>query len=282
MPIQTGGSVSYEEDGLKYEKKVFVYSEEERQEQEINKNNAELIWKIQFFTVPVWMIDFELTGKTMLIYAFISFYTHNGGEFFVGDEKMSEFFKCSKSTVSNSVAQLKKIGLIKATYRINFNGSKTRILTDNSDNIVANLKTLRPASLKKLRYPVLNSSDTQSEDIKTYKEDTYTEDNYKEEREDKIKILPPPASDTFNKLLANSEEKENFITAVVEKTKLNDNIVRNEIEKFIGYWTESNQKGKQRWQMEKVFDVKRRLGTWFGNIRKTTNSNDLPKFIKIT
>jgi hypothetical protein len=34
--------------------------------------------------------------------------------------------------------------------------------------------------------------------------------------------------------------------------------------------------------MEKVFDVKRRLGTWFGNIRKTTNSNDLPKFIKIT
>ena len=37
-----------------------------------------------------------------------------------------------------------------------------------------------------------------------------------------------------------------------------------EIKKFVSYWTELNKSGtRQRWQLEKTFDVKRRLGTWY-------------------
>lgn len=40
-----------------------------------------------------------------------------------------------------------------------------------------------------------------------------------------------------------------------------------EVKKFIDYWTEKNIKGtKEKWQMEKTFDVKRRWAKWNDNI----------------
>lgn len=40
-------------------------------------------------------------------------------------------------------------------------------------------------------------------------------------------------------------------------------------QEFLDYWTEKNPGGKkERWQMEKVFDVKRRWGTWTRNAKK--------------
>jgi len=39
--------------------------------------------------------------------------------------------------------------------------------------------------------------------------------------------------------------------------------LRTEGTKFLSYWTETNTKGKQRYEGEKYFDVKKRLTTWF-------------------
>ena len=40
-----------------------------------------------------------------------------------------------------------------------------------------------------------------------------------------------------------------------------------ELLKFKNYWTEPTKNGKkQRWELQKTFDVERRLGTWFRNI----------------
>jgi hypothetical protein len=46
-----------------------------------------------------------------------------------------------------------------------------------------------------------------------------------------------------------------------------DKIAAREVDKFLNYWTESNGK-KQRWQMEKVFDVEKRFRTWFGRVKE--------------
>lgn len=43
-----------------------------------------------------------------------------------------------------------------------------------------------------------------------------------------------------------------------------------EIAKFVGYWTERTKDGKrQRWELQKTFEVKRRIITWFGNVKKS-------------
>jgi hypothetical protein len=60
------------------------------------------------------------------------------------------------------------------------------------------------------------------------------------------------------------------IKALIEKrVGIPENIVKSEINKFISYWTEPNKSGtKTRWEMERTFDLKRRLTTWFNNVNK--------------
>ena len=50
-----------------------------------------------------------------------------------------------------------------------------------------------------------------------------------------------------------------------------------EYQNFFSYWTEKNQKGVERWEMEKFFDIKRRITTWMANKNKFSqngNSNN--------
>ena len=47
-----------------------------------------------------------------------------------------------------------------------------------------------------------------------------------------------------------------------------EQVARNELQKFILYWTEPNKSGtKQRWELEKAFEINRRLATWFSRIK---------------
>ena len=56
---------------------------------------------------------------------------------------------------------------------------------------------------------------------------------------------------------------EEFLPSPIDKS-----VAVTEVQKFISYWTEPNKSGtKQRWQLEKTFELKRRLATWFGNIK---------------
>lgn len=55
--------------------------------------------------------------------------------------------------------------------------------------------------------------------------------------------------------------------ALIKATNASPQFVAREMLKFKSYWTEPTKSGKrQRWETEKTFEVKRRLGTWFRNI----------------
>jgi len=45
-----------------------------------------------------------------------------------------------------------------------------------------------------------------------------------------------------------------------------------EYDNFYYYWTEKNNKGKERWEMEKFFDIARRIKTWMTNSTKFKNN----------
>jgi len=61
-----------------------------------------------------------------------------------------------------------------------------------------------------------------------------------------------------------------FISAIVTKNRnISPEVVKQEILKFVSYWTELSQSGtKERWEKEKTFEVQRRLATWFVNASK--------------
>lgn len=80
-----------------------------------------------------------------------------------------------------------------------------------------------------------------------------------------------------------SEEATNtklFLQSLEAKyTGVEKGLIWNEIKKFYLYWTEKNATGtKERWQKQDVFEVDRRLVTWFGKInefkRSEINSKD--------
>jgi hypothetical protein len=51
----------------------------------------------------------------------------------------------------------------------------------------------------------------------------------------------------------------------------------NEYESFLLYWTEANTKGKERWQGEKFFDIKRRIKNWISRSNNFKPKQELGK-----
>lgn len=78
-----------------------------------------------------------------------------------------------------------------------------------------------------------------------------------------------------NKDLTKEERCEKFSERVWNENELYATLNAQEVEKFINYWTESgdNQK-KIRFELERVFDIKKRMATWAANnLKFTANGN---------
>ena len=58
--------------------------------------------------------------------------------------------------------------------------------------------------------------------------------------------------------------------------------IKQDLQKFKLYWTEPNRSGtKERWQMQKTFEIKRRLVTWFSRMGNGRHNNNQPKGITL-
>jgi len=72
-----------------------------------------------------------------------------------------------------------------------------------------------------------------------------------------------------NNFFTNVDEQERISKEVSERYKTDILQIKQEIYKFISYWTEPTKSGKlQRWQTQTTFEVGRRLSTWFNNARE--------------
>ena len=68
-----------------------------------------------------------------------------------------------------------------------------------------------------------------------------------------------------------SETTKETLNQFKSRNNLSKNILWKEVKKFTDYWTEKNKTGrKERWELEKTFEVKKRLSTWLGKEWRTT------------
>lgn len=81
--------------------------------------------------------------------------------------------------------------------------------------------------------------------------------------------LPTPKDESikfFEMVNSNSEEYTKFITEFSVRLKIDENLASREVKKFTNHWCEKSASGKKvRWEMEKTFEVQRRLSKWFSN-----------------
>lgn len=66
---------------------------------------------------------------------------------------------------------------------------------------------------------------------------------------------------------------DKIINRITELSGQTEEVVKAEVQNFTRYWTELNKSGtKQRWELERTFEVQKRLETWFkraGKYNKT-------------
>ena len=105
-----------------YEKEnmTFTYSEEEKQNNEINRENAKRLFTPEF--IPFYMDEFEKYRFTLmewLVYWFIRFYmVRSKWRFYFSSEDLSKILSSSKWTIDNTISSLKKKWIISTWQKI--------------------------------------------------------------------------------------------------------------------------------------------------------------------
>lgn len=76
---------------------------------------------------------------------------------------------------------------------------------------------------------------------------------------------------------------EQYSKNIADKKNTSQDTVKEELKKFVNYWTQKNPSGKKElWEMQKVFDLPKRLNTWFGNVKPPGKvPQDRPSFFKL-
>ncbi len=96
-------------------------------------------------------------------------------------------------------------------------------------------------------------------------------------RKGKVRLEKETPSQIAKHFFTSKEKQTEIINKLTEQGIPN---ATTEIKKFIYYWTELNKSGtKQRWQLEKTFEVNRRLGTWFA--RSQQYNKKTRKFVNL-
>ena len=127
MMQKVEGSITSLWENANVEQMLFTYSEEEKEENSLNKLNASLVLKPKFIPVYTSMLkDLSLLEAT--IYGFIDFFLGNNEKFYCTNEQIAEMLNVSATSVSNAMTSLKQKWLIDITYKIRTGGWKIRFV----------------------------------------------------------------------------------------------------------------------------------------------------------
>lgn len=179
--------------------------------------------------------------------------------------------KRSRPTITKA---LKNLQLVNILQLVKVGDSKTSSSIWRFNKYYDTWKLVKTPKLVKDRTPT--SKEKLIQLVKTPK---HTKDNTKDNTKEREADSPPTPKDTaikFFKMLEGKDgDYQEFIEKTVISTKIDKDRLVSELKKFYEYWTELNQTGKkQRWEKEKVFEVKRRLTTWMNNNNKWSSNNN--------
>jgi hypothetical protein len=185
--------------------------------------------------------DKELSSSAKLFYGEITAMSNQEGYCWASNSYFSEVFGVGNSTISLWIKQLSDLGHVEVDY------------DRKGKSIVA----------RKI-YPIQKIETTYSENQK--KVFRKSKEGYSENRK---------GNTTSNNTTSIIERREQFANKI---RSLSNDLPKDEVDKFIDYWTEKNPKGrKMRFEKEKTFDPAKRLATWKRNYEKFKEKSSAKK-----
>lgn len=183
---------------------------------------------------------------------------------------LSQFEKGTGRSRPTVMKALKNLKLVNILQLVKVGESKTSSSVWRFNKYYGTWKLVKPSKLVKDRTPT--SKEKLLQLVKTPK---HTKDNTKDNIQKKgLALSAPTPKENAEKFflgvldLVNGKEVEwlkDLLSKLLEKNnKVSKRALWEEIKTFCAYWTELNQTGtRQRWQMQKTFQVDLRLATWF-------------------
>ena len=164
------GYIENEHDGMVDRQNLMVCSEEERQENERNRANAELVDDPVFFIVYTDTLD--LNKYEMLLYAHMrTFNKKKGRRYYFTNKQLAEMLRTTERTISQSIKKLSEMGLIDVHYKRAPSGGQTRFV--NLDPPKSRDEETSSSYWKKLLgISIKNISNNKKEKSKKKKKDT--------------------------------------------------------------------------------------------------------------
>lgn len=127
----TKGSITQSDEIATTVDTLLMYDEAEKQENEVNRANAEVAFQPAFIPVfPEIQRRYQLTDPEAKLYGFIWFFLSNASKrFYFTNEQLAHLLVCSEATVKRSVKTLQDKGLCEFSYRIKANGGTIRFVS---------------------------------------------------------------------------------------------------------------------------------------------------------
>jgi hypothetical protein len=222
-----------------------------------------------------WVDDEYLNGyarllrpNSTLVYLALCRHANKEQQSWPSYDLLMEKLGLARATISNAIKELEEWRIIRVER------SRNEQTKRQNPNVYILLDKRswqpKPSSNSELRAEFNSEQEPSSIDDKKpssnseLEVNTVTEVNTKNQTERTPKQL---AVDLFT----NSDTQAKAVSYLTSKG-FDETRAQLEVRKFIAYWTEQNHIGnKQRWQMEKAFDVRRRFATWIERIKQPTN-----------
>jgi len=133
-------------DWYKREDFLFTYNEEEKQQNEINKNNVKLMFKPKYIIFKPQLLELWLTINEALVYWLIDWYLRDCSDrFYFTNEEIWNIFWFWEQNTSLIIKKLKEKWFIETNYKLKSNWWKIRFIK----NLYSDYKNFYSPNIKK-------------------------------------------------------------------------------------------------------------------------------------
>lgn len=184
--IVTKGEIITEKQGVITTERLLTYSETEKQENAVNRSNANKLFTPEF--VPCYLHElqvYKLSLTDAVIYGFIRFYLRHCGntQFYFTNAQLSEMLNVSEKSITRGLQTLNDKGLVSLTNKVKAGGGTWRLVNltsqtrqfDQSDGTksLANKNKLNKNKLNKTIR--LSTNSTISRKSKSFPQEHYNQ-----------------------------------------------------------------------------------------------------------
>jgi len=103
---KTNWSITSEYMGWTREEFLFTYSEEEKQQNEVNKNNAWLLYEADFYPLYTDFLKLDINATELIIISYLYYWTKKGKRIYTKNEDLAVLTKTSTATITRTIKNL--------------------------------------------------------------------------------------------------------------------------------------------------------------------------------